>query len=115
MPTKTPSVVSTILTVILLILFGIGSGFFLLVALNGFSESDGLPGLITTVVCNIVGIIVSAILAWRLPRWLMSRFNWNGVLAVLASVVSGFLLGSGLSTAALFIGVFAAVIIRDLR
>lgn len=115
MPTKTSSIISTVLTVILLILFGIGSVFFLLVALNGFSESDGLPGLITTFLCNIAGIVVSAILAWKLPRWLIGKFNWNSILALLVSVMSGFVLGSFLSTAALFIGVFAAVIISDLR
>jgi hypothetical protein len=115
MPTKTPSIISSILTVILLILFAIGSGFFLLVALNGFSEQDGLPGLITTLICNIVGIILAAILAWRLPPWLIGKFNWNRILAVFVSVFSGFLLGSGLSTAALFIGAMAAVVVRDLR
>ena len=115
MPTKIPSVISTILTIILLILFGIASGFFLLVALNGFSESDGLPGLITTLVCNIAGIIASAIMAWKLPRWLVERFNWNRILAVVVSVLSGFLVGSALSTAALFIGAFTAIIIRDIR
>ncbi len=115
MPTKTPSIISTILTIILLILFGIASGFFLLVALNGFSERDGLPGLITTLVCNIAGIIASAILAWRLPRWLVERFNWNRIWAVVVSILSGFLVGSALSTAALFIGAFTAVIIKDFR
>ena len=115
MSTKTPSIISTNLTIILLILFGIASGFFLLVALNGFSESDGLPGLITTLVCNIAGIIASAILAWKLPRWLVERFNWNRILAVVVSVLSGFLVGSALSTASLFIGAFTAVIIKDFR
>ena len=64
MPTKTPSIVSTILTVILLILFGIASMFFLVVALNGFSTSEGGPALITSLVCNVIGIIATAILAW---------------------------------------------------
>lgn len=115
MPTKTPSIISTILTVILLILFAIGSGFFLLVALNGFSESDGLPGLIATLVCNVIGIVVSAILAWRLPRWLIERFNWNRILAVLVSVVAGFFIGSGLSIVSMFLGVFLASMIQNAR
>lgn len=114
MNTKSASVVSTVLTVILLILIGIGSIFFTMVALNGFSKSDGLSGLITTLICNIVSIAASAMMAWKLPRWLIERFNWNGVLAVLVSVVSGFLLGSGLSTAALFLGAFTAMIVQDL-
>lgn len=112
---KTPSIISTILTVILLILFAIGSGFFLLLALNGFSESDGGPGLITSLICNVIGIIFAAILAWRLPRWLIGRFNWNPIVAVLVSVVAGYFLGSGLSIASMFIGVLLASAIQNAR
>lgn len=108
MPTKTPSIVSTILTVILLLLFGVASMFFLLVALNGFSTSEGRPGVITSLVCNVIGIIVSALLAWRLPRWLIGRFNWNSIVAVIVSVLAGFIVGGGLSAIALFIGVLVA-------
>lgn len=115
MPSKIPSIVSTLLTVLLLIVIGIASVFFVMVALNGFSERDGLPGLATAFICNILGIIVSAILAWKLPRWLISKFNWNSILAVFVSVLSGFLLGTGLSTAALFIGAFLAAVIQDIR
>lgn len=108
MPTKTPSIVSTVLTVILLLLFGVASMFFLMVALNGFSTSEGGPGLITSLVCNVIGIIISAILAWRLPRWLIGKFNWNSIVAVIVSVLAGFIVGGGLSAVALFIGVIVA-------
>ena len=108
MPTKTPSIVSTILTVILLILFGIASMFFLVVALNGFSTSEGGPALITSLVCNVIGIIATAILAWRLPRWLIGKFNWNSIVAVIVSVLAGLFVGGGLSAIALFIGVLVA-------
>ena len=108
MPTKTPSIVSTILTIILLLLFGAAGMFFLVVALNGFSTSEGEPALISSLVCNIIGIIVAAILAWRLPRWLIGRFNWNSIVAVIVSVLAGLFVGGGLSAIALFIGVLVA-------
>ena len=108
MPTKTSAIISTVLTVLTLLVIGAASMFFLLVALNGFSGSAGEPALITSLVCNVIGIILAAILAWRLPRWLIEKFNWNRILAVLVSVVAGSFLGSGLSAIALFIGVFVA-------
>ena len=108
MPTKTPSIISTILTVLSLLVFGAASMFFLIVALNGFSGSEGGPALITSLVCNVIGIILAAILAWRLPRWLIGKFNWNSIVAVIVSVLAGFMVGSGLSAIALFIGVFVA-------
>lgn len=115
MPTKNPSIISTILTVLSLLIFGAASIFFLLVALNGFSESDGGPGLITALICNVVGIILAAILAWRLPRWLIERFNWNRIVAVLVSVAAGFFIGSGLSIVSMFIGVLLASTIQNAR
>jgi len=108
MPTKTPSIISTILTVVSLLLLGTLSMFFLILALNGYSESAGNSALITSLICNVIGIIVSAILAWRLPRWLTGRFNWNSIVAVVVSVLAGFMVGGGLSAIALFIGVLVA-------
>ncbi|MBK7450015.1 MAG: hypothetical protein IPJ47_11530 [Anaerolineales bacterium] len=115
MSTKTPSIISTILTIILLILFGIASGFFLLVALNGFDSRSGEPALITSLVCNIIGIILSAVLSWKLPRWLIGKFNWNSIVAVIVSVLAGFMVGSGLSAIAMFISVLVADAIWNAR
>lgn len=108
MPTKTPSIISTIITVILLLLIGIASMFFLLAALNGFSESQGTPALITSLICNGLGIILMAVAAWRLPRWLIGKFNWNSAAAVVVSVLVGLFFGSGISAVAMFIGVIVA-------
>jgi len=108
MPTKTPSIVSTILTVISLLLFGAASMFFLLVALNGFSGSEGGPALTTGAVCNGIGIILAAVLAWKMPSWLMNKFNWSSIVAVFVSVLVSFFVGSGLSLVSLFIGVIVA-------
>lgn len=105
---KTPSIVSIILTVILLILFGIASMFFLTLALNGFSTRDGGPALLTALICNVIGIVLAALAAWRLPRWLIGKFNWNSIAAVIVSTFVGFFFGSGISTAAMFIGVIIA-------
>ena len=70
MPTKTPSIISAVLTVILLLLVGALSMFMTMVALNGFTGSEGGPALLTSLMCNGIAVILSAILAWRLqcPR-----------------------------------------------
>jgi hypothetical protein len=103
------------MTIILLILFVIASGFFLLVALNGFDSSSGEPALITALICNIFGIIFAAVLAWQLPKWLIAKFNWNTIVSVIVSVVVGFMLGSGLSGVAMFIAVIVADTIWNAR
>ncbi len=108
MTTKTPSIISTIITVILLLLIGIASMFFLLVALNGFSERQGTPALIMSLVCNSLGLILSAVMAWRLPRWFMGKFNWNSAVAIIVSVLVGLFFGSGISAVSMFIGVIVA-------
>lgn len=105
---KTPSIVSTILTVVLLLLFGTASMFFLLVALNGFSDREGGPAILTSLSCTLFGIILSAVAAWTLPRWLIGKFNWNSAVAVIVSVLMGFFFGSGVSVAAIIIGVIVA-------
>ena len=115
MPTKTPSIISTILTIILLILFVIASGFFLLVALNGFDSRSGEPALLTALICNILGIIFAAVLAWQLPKWLIGKFNWNNILAVFVSVLASSIFGGGLGFVSLIITIAVASALWDAR
>lgn len=115
MPTKTPSIVSTIITVLLLLLTAAIGMFGLLVALNGFNDSSGGPALLTSLVCNILGIILAAVLAWKLPKWLVGKFNWNSILAVFVSILVGFFVGGGFSLVALFVGVIVADSIWNAR
>lgn len=115
MPTKTPSIISTVLTILMFLVFGAASMFFLMVALNGFDTRSGEPALISALVCNIIGIILAAILAWKMPGWLIGKFNWNRIVAVLVSVLAGFFAGGGLSMAAMFIGVIVADSIWNAR
>ncbi|NOH01562.1 MAG: hypothetical protein HND47_06135 [Chloroflexi bacterium] len=96
----------------MLLLFTAISVFFLLVALNGFSEREGGTALVTSLVCQSAGLILSAVIAWRLAGLFIERFNWNRALAVLASLVVASLFGSGLGVVSFFIAVFAAEAMR---
>lgn len=115
MPAKKLSTISTILTVLILLVIGLVGMFFLLVALNGFSEREGTPALVTSLVCNGIAILLAAVLAWRLPGWLIGKFNWNNIAAVAVSVLAGLLFGSGLSLASAFIGVIVATALWESR
>ena len=108
MPTKTPLVVSSVLTVIFLVLFGLLLTFGQLVILNGFSEREGTASFITAFVCQGVGIILCAILSWWLTKLFVQKFNLNKVLSVIISVVVTTVLGSGLAFVSLLISIGVA-------
>ena len=89
MPTKTPAIVSTVLTVILLILFGVLFLFMQMIALNGASEQQGVMAMGFSLICQGMSVILAAILAWRLTDLLIAKFNWNAILAVIIAVIAG--------------------------
>ncbi len=115
MSNKTPSIISTIITVLLLLLTAALGLFGLVIALNGYNDRAGGPALATTFACNGIAIILAAILAWRFPKWLVGKFNWNNVLAVIVSIVAGTTAGGMLSFVSIFIGILIADTIWNAR
>ena len=93
MPTKVPSMISAILSILVLLVIGVSVGFIALVGLNGFSEREGGVALITLGICGSIGIILSTIFAGRLTKLLIAKYNWNTFLAVIASVIASGLAG----------------------
>jgi membrane protease YdiL (CAAX protease family) len=108
MSTKTLSIISAVLTVIFLILLGLVAFFSTLLALNGYGDSEGTAAVVITLVCQGVGLILSAILAGWLTRLFVEKFNWNKILAVILSIFAGSTLGTVLVFAALMISVITA-------
>jgi hypothetical protein len=111
MPNKTPSR-SAIITTILLVLTGLVILFAQLLALNGFSERVGTISLVISLVCQGASIIVAALLARRLTRWFLEKFNWSNALAGIASVIAAAIAGGALMTLGLIISIFVAEGIR---
>src|SRR5687767_10692855 len=103
MPNKTPSIISAILTIVLLIVTGLVILFAQLLALNGFSEREVTISLVTSLVCQGASVIVAALLAGRLTRTFMEKFNWNKTLAVIVAVIAAAILGGLLMTIGLLI------------
>lgn len=112
MTTKTLSVISSVLTVIFLLLLGFFIMFMLLVALNGFSDREGGPALLTSVICQGITLILAAILAGRLTRVFVDKYNWNKFLSVLLSVFAGTILFVGSGGVSFFISVIVAESLR---
>ena len=109
---KTPVVVSVILTVILLLLIVALSFFMQLVLMNGVMNSNQANiALGTSLGCQGLEIILGAILAGRLTRLFLTRFNMNKVLAVILAIIPVAILAAVLSFIAIFVGLVAAGLI----
>ncbi|MBC7879170.1 MAG: hypothetical protein H7Y59_18530 [Anaerolineales bacterium] len=102
-PNKAPAIVSVVLTIIILIIFGILSILFELLAANGATESQGMTAIGISLACQSVGAILIGIFSWWLTNLLILKFNWNKIIAVILAVISGILLGVGISFLSLII------------
>ena len=105
MPSKTPAIISVVLTILLLIILAVLSVLIEMLATNGANESQGFTAMGISLGCQTIGLIVISIFAWWLTNLLISRFNWNKIVAVIVSVFSGTLLGSGISFLSIIIAV----------
>lgn len=88
MPNKTPSIIAGLSTFLILIVVGILSVFGQIVLLNGASESLAFNALSISVICQSAGLLFAVILARWLTKWLLTKFNWNTVLAIITAVIA---------------------------
>ena|SRR5687768_16376030 len=105
MPNKKPAIVSAVLTVILLIIFGVLSILTQMLVLNGASERQGMTAMGVSLVCQGAGAILAAAFAAWLTNLLLSKFNWNNILAVIIAVIAGTLLGGVISFLSIIISI----------
>lgn len=110
MTTKTPAIISVVLTILVLLLLGVLSIFMNMVALNGMSSREGGPALLTLGSCSIIGIILSAIVASRLTKTFINKYSWNSILAVITAFIASIILGFVLNV----IGFILAIIVADI-
>lgn len=108
MPTKSPAMISVIITVILLLILGALSFIIDLVVLNGYSESAGGSALISFGVCQSLGLILSAAFSWWLTNRLLAKFNWNKALTVIAAVLASVIVGGILGIPAFILSALVA-------
>ena len=105
MPNKTPAIISAVLTIILLIIFGVLSVLTQMLVLNGASESQGMTAMGVSLVCQGAGLILAAAFAAWFANLVITKFNWNNILAVVVAVITGMLLGALISFLSIIISI----------
>ena len=93
MPNRKPAIISAILTILILIIFGVLSVFTQMLVLNGANESQGMTAMGVSLVCQGAGAILAAAFAAWLSNLVITKFNWNKILAVVIAVIAGTFLG----------------------
>lgn len=97
MPDKATAFISSILTIVILLLFAVLSVLTQILVLNGASERQGVAAMGISLGCQGVGFIIAALLAARLTNLFMTRFNWSRIWAVIVAVIAGTFLGGLIS------------------
>jgi hypothetical protein len=97
MPTKTPATVSASLTIAVLVVLAILFTLLQMVALNGASERQGLTAMGISLGCQSLVIILLATLAARATTFLITKVEWNSILAVVITVIVATSMGGVIS------------------
>ena len=108
MSSKIPAIISGLSTLIILILVAVLSVFAQMLVLNGASESQGFNAMSISLICQSAGLFPAIILARWLTNLLITKYNWNTILAVLVAVVAGTTLGGITAFLSIIISTLAA-------
>lgn len=90
---KTPATVSAILTIGILVILAILFTLLQMVALNGASERQGLTAMGISLGCQSLVIILLGTLAARATTFLITKVEWNSILAVVIPVLASTTIG----------------------
>ena len=106
------NIASGIITFVLLIASAVGWFFFLMLALNGFSERDANPAMIFFIVwCVLVALVLGAA-SFFLTKLLIAK-SFNAVLALILSVVAAIAVGFVVDFGGLIASTIIASEVRD--
>jgi hypothetical protein len=97
MSNKSPAAVSAILTVVILVFLAIVFVLLQMIALNGASERQGLTAMGLSLGCQSIIVILLAALAARATTFLITKAEWNSILAVVVTVLIASVLGGVIS------------------
>ena len=111
MPSKTPAILSTVLTILILIVFAVLSVLTQMLVLNGASENQGTTAMGISLGCQGLGMILAGVLSYWLANSAVNKWNWNKVIAVLIAVIAGTTLGGVISA----ISIIAAIPIAGIK
>jgi len=97
MSNKSPAAISAILTVVILIFLAIVFVLLQMIALNGASERQGFTAMGLSLGCQSILVILLAVLAARATRFLITKAEWNSILAVVITVLVATTIGGVIS------------------
>lgn len=104
-------VAAALLTFVINVVIGIAVGFFLLVAMNGYSESDATLGLAAYVLTAISVSLTIAAFAFILTGWLAAN-QMNSFASLLIAVLLFSVIGAVLKAVCGAVGIAVAEIAR---
>jgi membrane protease YdiL (CAAX protease family) len=105
MSNRSPATISAVLTVLILVFIAIVFVLIQMVALNGTGERQGLTAMGLSLGCQSLVIILLATLAARATTFLITRVEWNSILAVVVTVLVATTIGGVISFLASFIAI----------
>ena len=106
------NITSAIITFVLLVASAIGWFFFLMLALNGFSERDATPAMIFFAVWALLVAVVLAAAAFFLTKLLIAK-SFNAILAVILSVIVAIAVGFVADFGGLIVSTIIASEVRE--
>jgi len=107
----TAKLVASIVTFLASTATGIVVLFMLLLALNGFSESDGIYGIALYFVIALLTIILTSVACWFMVSKLQERM-FNAIVSVTVPTIGFTLIAVLVEVFAMFIGVMVASIVQ---
>src|SRR5919108_2248329 len=96
MSIKTPATISAILTVVILVLLAIVLLLLQMAALNGADERQGLTAMGISLACQSLMIIVLSAFAARATHFLITKVDWNSILAVTVTILVATMIGGAI-------------------
>jgi hypothetical protein len=108
MSNRSPATISAILTVVILILLAIVFLLLQIVALNGVNERQGLTAMGLSLGCQSLVILLLAALAARATTFLVTKVEWNSILAIGVPVLGASILGGVIAFLSSFISIAVA-------
>jgi hypothetical protein len=105
MSTRNASILATILSMLMLLIFAVLGVIFEIIALNGASESQGMRAVGISVFCLGTGAIFLGVLTWKGTAFLIQKFNLNPVLAVILTIALVLLIGGTVSVLSILISI----------
>lgn len=105
MTDRSAASISAILTVGMLIFLAIVLLLLQMVLLNGFSEKQGMTAMGLSLACQSIVIILLSTLAARATDLLITKVNWNRVLAIAVTVLGATMIGGTISFLASLIAI----------